>query len=71
MAPTDVQFVPDWALLNTVQDEVKDAWRVQKQGQEEDLRDALGRVLKRVEEMVSSIPLFCREDGLLTFLVVF
>lgn len=53
MAPTDVQFTPDWTLLNTVQEEVKDAWRVQKQGQEEDLKDALSRVLQRVEEMVS------------------
>ena len=40
------------ALLATITDEVRDIGRVQRQGQEEDLRDALGRMMLRVEELV-------------------
>lgn len=40
------------ALLATISDEVRDIGRVQRQGQEEDLRDALGRMMMRVEELV-------------------
>ncbi|KZV60732.1 hypothetical protein PENSPDRAFT_671459 [Peniophora sp. CONT] len=38
-------------LLATIADEVRDSGRVQRQGQEEDLRDALGRMMLRVEEL--------------------
>lgn len=47
-------FVPpqDIQLLKNIQDEVRDAQRVQRQGQEEDLRYALGLMVSRVEELV-------------------
>lgn len=39
--------------LPGVADEIRDARRVQTHGQEEDLRDALGQMIGRVEELVS------------------
>ena len=46
------------ALLATITDEVRDIGRVQRQGQEEDLRDALGRMMLRVEELVCAYDLY-------------
>lgn len=40
--------------FGTIDEEVRDCKRVQRQGQEEDLRLALGRMMARVEEMVRS-----------------
>jgi hypothetical protein len=37
-----------------IDEEMRDFKRVQRQGQEEDLREALGRMMSRVEEMVRS-----------------
>ena len=37
-----------------IDEEMRDFKRVQRQGQEEDLREALGRMMTRVEEMVRS-----------------
>ena len=49
-----MQPTPDMSILSTVQDELRDMRRVQQYGQEEDLKDALGRMIQRVEEFVSS-----------------
>ena len=40
--------------FGAVDEELRDCKRVQRQGQEEDLREALGRMMARVEEMVRS-----------------
>lgn len=40
------------AIFAGIDDELLDAWRVHSHGQEEDLRYALDRVIKRVEELV-------------------
>jgi hypothetical protein len=48
-----MQPTPDMSILSTVQDELRDMRRVQQYGQEEDLKDALGRMIQRVEEFVS------------------
>ena len=40
--------------FSAVDEELRDCKRVQRQGQEEDLREALGRIVTRVEEMVRS-----------------
>ena len=40
------------ALLNSLQDEIHDMRRVQAYGQEEDLKEALGKMIGRVEELV-------------------
>lgn len=38
--------------FGSIDEELHDCKRVQHQGQEEDLREALGRMMARVEEMV-------------------
>lgn len=43
---------PTSAIFANIDDELRDAWRVHSHGQEEDLRYALDRVIKRVEELV-------------------
>jgi hypothetical protein len=40
--------------FSAIDEELRDCKRVQRQGQEEDLREALGRIVTRVEEMVRS-----------------
>ena len=40
--------------FGSIDEELRDCKRVQRQGQEEDLREALGRMMARVEEMVRS-----------------
>lgn len=45
---------PHSAIFSGIDDELRDARRVYSQGQEEDLRYALERVITRVEELVSS-----------------
>ena len=42
------------ALLSLLPDELHDIRRVQDYGQEEDLKDALGKMISRVEELVSA-----------------
>ncbi|KAG1751422.1 uncharacterized protein EDB91DRAFT_1105432 [Suillus paluster] len=44
---------PTSAIFAGIDDELHDAWRVYSHGQEEDLRYALDRVIKRVEELSS------------------
>jgi len=44
---------PHSAIFSGIDDELRDARRVYSQGQEEDLRYALERIIKRVEELVS------------------
>ncbi|KAG0700813.1 hypothetical protein DFH29DRAFT_602636 [Suillus ampliporus] len=44
---------PTSAIFVGIDDELRDAWRVHSHGQEEDLRYALDRVIKRVEELSS------------------
>lgn len=44
---------PTSAIFAGIDDELRDAWRVHSHGQEEDLRYALDRVIKRVEELSS------------------
>ena len=41
------------AVFGAVEEELHDAKRVEKHGQEDDLRYALGMVIRRVEELVS------------------
>lgn len=41
------------SMFASIDDELRDAWRVHSHGQEEDLRCALDRVIKRVEELSS------------------
>lgn len=43
---------PTSAVFASIDDELHDARRVHSHGQEEDLRYALDRVIKRVEELV-------------------
>lgn len=43
--------------VSSLDEELRDCKRVQRQGQEEDLREALNRMMARVEEMVCGIPL--------------
>jgi hypothetical protein len=38
--------------FSSIDEELRDCQRVQRQGQEEDLREALSRMMNRVEEMV-------------------
>ena len=38
--------------FGSIDEELRDCKRVQRQGQEEDLREALNRMMARVEEMV-------------------
>jgi hypothetical protein len=40
------------SYFSSVDEEMRDCKRVQRQGQEEDLREALSRMMTRVEEMV-------------------
>jgi hypothetical protein len=40
--------------FGSIDEELRDCKRVQRQGQEEDLREALSRMMARVEEMVRS-----------------
>lgn len=42
----------DNALLNSLPEELHDVRRVQAYGQEEDLKEALGKMIERVEELV-------------------
>lgn len=44
----------DNALLNSLPEELHDVRRVQDYGQEEDLKEALGKMIERVEELVRS-----------------
>ncbi|KAH8993397.1 hypothetical protein EDB92DRAFT_2064919 [Lactarius akahatsu] len=41
--------------FSSVDEELRDCKRVQRQGQEEDLREALGRMIARVEEMCATL----------------
>ncbi|KAG2366282.1 hypothetical protein BDR07DRAFT_1470153 [Suillus spraguei] len=41
------------SMFASIDDELRDAWRVHSHGQEEDLRCALDRVIKRMEELSS------------------
>ncbi|KAF8268171.1 hypothetical protein EI94DRAFT_1209389 [Lactarius quietus] len=41
--------------FSAVDEEMRDCTRVQRQGQEEDLREALGRMMARVEEMCATL----------------
>jgi len=41
--------------FGSIDEELRDCKRVQRQGQEEDLREALTRVMARVEEMVRTL----------------
>jgi hypothetical protein len=45
--------ITDSQLLVTIGEELRDSRRVQRQGQEEDLREALSRMMARVEELVT------------------
>jgi hypothetical protein len=47
--------VPQSQLFLTLGEELRDARRVQSDGQEEDLRQALQMVISRVAELVSSL----------------
>lgn len=49
MSPNTLHF----AIFSSIDDELRDVGRVHSQGQEEDLRHALERVIKRVEELSS------------------
>lgn len=54
--------------FSSIDEELRDCKRVQRQGQEEDLREALTRMMARVEEMVryrwkcSPLPSYCNPD---------
>jgi len=48
----DSRLSPTSAVFASIDDELHDARRVHSHGQEEDLRYALDRVIKRVEELV-------------------
>ncbi|KAI0312242.1 hypothetical protein OF83DRAFT_676001 [Amylostereum chailletii] len=50
-----VLSMQDAQLLNTIDEELRDSRRVHRQGQEEDLREALGRMMSRVEELCSML----------------
>ena len=61
-APLDPSS-PTSSVFAGLDDELRDARRVLSQGQEEDLRYALDRVLSKVEELVSLRPTsFCSDD---------
>ena len=61
-APLDPNS-PTSTVFAGLDDELRDARRVHSQGQEEDLRYALDRILSKVEELVSPRPtLFCPDD---------
>jgi len=47
-----INAVKHASYFNSVDEEMRDCKRVQRQGQEEDLREALSRMMTRVEEMV-------------------
>lgn len=55
---------PTSTVLAGLDDELRDARRVLSQGQEEDLRYALNRVLNKVEELVSPRPTSFQPDHL-------
>jgi len=46
-------------MFSLIHDELHDARRVQKHGQEDDLRAALDMVIRRVESMVRRLPFPC------------
>lgn len=56
-APPPIAPKPDSApqlpIFTAIDDDLRDFRRVATHGQEEDLRTALGRVISRVEELVS------------------
>lgn len=47
-----INAVKHTSYFGSVDEEMRDCKRVQRQGQEEDLREALSRMMTRVEEMV-------------------
>ena len=47
-----INAVKHASYFSSVNEELRDCKRVQRQGQEEDLREALSRMMARVEEMV-------------------
>ena len=49
---TGPDHLEDMKLLSNVEEEIRDAERVQRQGQEEDLKYALGMMINRVEQLV-------------------
>ena len=57
------------SYFSSIDEELRDSRRVQRQGQEEDLREALSRMMARVEEMVryhwkhSPLPSYCATPG--------
>jgi len=59
------------SYFSSVDEEMRDCKRVQRQGQEEDLREALSRMMTRVEEMVryhwksSPLPSYCNLEVVL------
>jgi hypothetical protein len=60
-----INAVKHASYFSSVDEELRDCKRVQRQGQEEDLREALSRMMTRVEEMVryqwksSPLPSYC------------
>jgi len=49
-----VNAVKHLDYFGSIDEELRDCERVRRQGQEEDLREALSRMMARVEEMVRS-----------------
>ncbi len=47
-----VNVIKHASYFSSIDEELRDCKRVQRQGQEEDLREALSRMMTRVEEMV-------------------
>lgn len=47
-----LQAIKNPQLFIAIEDEVRDCKRVQTHGQEEDLKEALSRMMSRVEELV-------------------
>ncbi len=61
---SSVNSVKHANFFGPVDEEMRDCKRVQSHGQEEDLREALGRMMARVEEMVRSDPALVLWDAL-------
>ena len=66
-----INTVKHASYFSSVDEEMRDCKRVQRQGQEEDLREALSRMMTRVEEMVryhwksSPLPSYCNLEVVL------
>lgn len=66
-----IDAVKHASYFSSVDEELRDSKRVQRQGQEEDLREALSRMMTRVEEMVryhwksSPLPSYCNLEVVL------